>query len=317
MMEKYSFEAAQNVIKDLRNSESVRKDVGVFIARLAGPPNGPEGSKDWILLREFVLANHAAVNWYYEKQKNRRSWRTWYAIVSIAVILFLPVVVFKLSALAPEGAKDSPSVWLAQMTAIITGLTGAYRAMAAWLNKTFAASNLMQAATELKGNIYGFENDWRLNAFAGNVLTEGCKKALENGIHVARQIVAKQRDAYFAASAPPNVEILSSVKKASDDAKMLLTKFQSPTLARSLKKEAAEQKRQTGIERLKREMIELLSQNDALDTLIENKKKELAQESDALRKKVLTGAIPILQKSRDANEKALIEKQAKIKALET
>ena len=322
---RYDFEVADSKFIKIRDATKFEADTEEFIRRLGGPTAVEDDSEavasteiddaDRKALSAYVLANHRAVKWYQDKRDTMRERRTGYALLSIAVLALTPIVIFGLTKLLPANDEGSPAVWLSQATALVGGLMAAHRAIAAWLDKTFAAANFVQAAAALKANIYAFEEDWRDKAFATEKLTDECREALGMGIRAARDIVAKQRDDFFAASAPSNVDIASSLVKASKDTAALFGAFQSPALRRALGEEKATQTRLAAAASLREEINELNEQNKLLDALIEKLDRELLATTDDARKKTLQDRVNSVKKTRDKNEDALIKKAGSIAAL--
>lgn len=322
---RYDFEAVDSKFITVRDPAELESDINEFIRRL-GDPTAVAGDSeavadmemeaaDWKALSAYVLANHRAVKWYQDKRDLMRSRRTGYAWLTIAVLALTPIAIFGLTKWATAGAEGSPEVWLSQATALVGGLMAAHRAISAWLNKTFAAANFVQAAAALKANIYAFEADWRDKAFATGKLTDECREALDMGIRAARDIVAKQRDDFFAASAPSNVDIASSLIKASKDTTALFGAFQSPALRRALDEEKAAQTRLAAAASLRIEINELNEQNKLLDALIEKLDRELSEPTDDAQKKTLQDRVDSVKKTRDKNEDTLIKKAGSIAAL--
>ena len=324
-VDRYDFEAVDSKFITVRDPAKFEADTEKFIRRLGGPTAvaGDSGAvasteieaADWKALSAYVLANHRAVKWYQDKRDTMRSRRTGYALLSIGVLALTPILIFSLTKLLTAGGGESSAALLAQATALVGGLMAAHRAIAAWLNKTFAAANFVQAAAALKANIYAFEEDWRDKAFATGKLTDECREALDMGIRAARDIVAKQRDDFFAASAPSNVDIANSLVKASKDTTALFGAFQSPALRRALDEGKAAQTRLAAAASLREEINGLNEQNKMLDALIEKLDRDLSTTTDAAQEKTLQDRVDSVKKTRDKNEDAIIKKAGSIAAL--
>ena len=217
------------------SEDDVKNDLDEFIDRLCIDRSSPEeiGPKDEELLRTYVKANHRAADWYDKARDRRRKSREKYAKGRIILLALLPVGVFILSFFFEGKAA------VAQATVILTGMMGAFRASSEWMEKKFGASNFAKAASDLKEKIYAFEGEWRDKAFedgSGN-LTPDCRAALKTGITEAREIARKQRDAYFAGTAPPSIDIMKYLDKAKTDVAAIIKNYQTPELTKALKDE--------------------------------------------------------------------------------
>ena len=313
----YVFESGNRLPFVERNSEELTSDVKEFIRRLGGPSvelavrANPEHKKT---ITDYVLANHRAVKWYQDKRDKMRDRRIGYALLSIALLAITPVLIFFVTKSVGD-SSSSAEIWLSQATALAGGLIAAQRAISAWVQKSFAASNFVQAASALKANIYAFEGDWNGKAFDNNALTVECREALLLGIRAAREIIAKQRDDFFAASAPPAFDIANALTKGAKDASVLFGAYRSPAFQRMLSDQKA---LQTTLEKkagLRVEIKELNEHNKLIDDLIQRLEDDISKAESSGDTAELTERVKKLRNTRTTNEDALIEQAASLASL--
>lgn len=244
-------------------------------------------------LNNFVLANHRAANWYSKASRERRRGRENFARKQIILLFVLPLAVFAISFI------PSAEMGVAQLTVILSGILAAVRVRAEWIQKSFAESNFAQAASELKEKIYTFEAEWAGKAFKGWVVNAQFEEAVLDGIRDAKLIVRKQRDSYFKESAPPEVDIVASLSKTTEDIGKLLKLYGSPTYKLALKAEADKAADDLLKKKAKAQIAEGEALLEVLEDLIEEKG-QLIQESDNVaRKKSLERRREALQKQFD------------------
>lgn len=326
----YDFEARDSKFFTVRDPAKLRADAEEFIRRLS-EPNDPtsflanldKDSEERKSIYGYVLHNHRAIKWYQDKREAIGRQRVAFAVLSILLLAVTPILIFYATKLFSNGTTDSTGttgsteLLLSQATALIGGLMAAQRAISAWLQKTFSAANFMGAASSLKAKIYAFESDWQGKAFdpSSGQLMKDCHLALEVGVREARDIVTKQRNDYFAANAPPNVDIATSLIKASKDTSSLLSSYQTPELRDALAEEKSAKTRLEKASKLEQEIKELVEQNKLLDHEIQTKEQQHLAENDAGKKAALKSRLTNLTKTRDGNEDQLIKKRGSIAAM--
>ncbi len=203
-----------------------------------------------------------------------------------------------------------------QVTVLLTGLMAAYRASNQWVEAKFAASNFGKAASALKENVYAIEAQWAgvRPKMDGDRLCPEFELALNQGILQAREIVRKQRDDYFAASAPPTVDIMDTLTKSRTDVIALLKQFQSPKMTETLKQEAEAKVKSIAMDTLQNDVAKLTATLAAQNDLIASKESEKVS-ADATRKKSLDALILALSDARNQMEKTLLEKSVALTVL--
>jgi len=293
------------------SEEDVNNDLEEFIKRLQidSTTPGKLDQKDEELLRTYVKANHRAADWYSRARDRRRESRVKYAKGRIILLALLPVGVFVLSLMF--GGKAA----VAQATVILTGLIAAFRASSEWMEKKFAGSNFAKAASDLKEKIYAFEGEWKGKAFTANALMGTCRDALTGGIKEAREIARKQREAYFAATAPPSIDIMKSLDKAKTDVAALIKNYQAPELKKALKDEQEKEAVELAMNLILAKISKLTALIDARDQLIAEKKQEMEAEQDEARKGALKTFIDTLKKAQLQSETELMKKTLELAAM--
>ena len=288
--------------------EEVAQDLQVFIKRLSGPDT--LNSQDQILLKRFVKTNHRAADWYGRARDKRRRSQKNYARGRIILLLFIPISILGLSL----QWKDQAAV--TQATILVTGIMAAFRASSEWMENTFKASNFAKAASELKEKIYAFEGAWNSKAFESGSLTEPCKTALQEGVVQAQEIVRKQRETYFTASAPPSVDIMGVLETARTNATKLIANYQSPKVAEAIKKEEEVKATQAAKDQHMAEIAKLTALIQGRKALIDEKEKEkMSLKDDDPRKGALTTFISTLQKAQEGTETSLLTKTTELAAM--
>ena len=306
-MESYEFEKQH---PSFGTPEEIEKDLKVFVKRLGLEKELKDvEANDKKLLTLYVQTHHRAADWYSKVRDKRRTSREQYAWGRVILLVLIPLGVLGVS------LQWDNQVAVTQATILLTGLMAAFRASSEWMENTFAASNFAKAASELKEKLYAFEGAWNGKAFENVALTDDCKTALQEGIDQAREIVRKQREAYFTASAPPSIDIMGALETARTNATALIKNYQSPRLAEVLKKEEENKAQELTRNRIVAEISKLTALMSARDELIVAKEQELASSNDDARKGVLKTFIATLREAQQGTETSLIVKTSELAAL--
>ena len=141
----------------------------------------------------------------------------------------------------------------------------------------FAASNFTKAASELKENIYAFENEWRGKKKIDDNDKQLFERALKEGVSSAHDIVRNQRDDYFTASAPPKINIIKLLGKASTDVASLFSTYRSQKLTTTLSAEVDSDAKKAAKELLLADIAKLINIVNARNELISEKRNNLKE----------------------------------------
>ena len=288
----------------------VDHDLTVFVTRLGLEQGKEPDAVDKILLKRYVQTNHRAADWYGKVRDKKRKSRENYAWGRIILLALIPLSVLGLTFFMEGQAA------VTQATILLTGLIAAFRASSEWMENTYAASNFAKAASELKESIYAFEGQWNGKAFNGAKLKEEAQNALLEGITKAREIVRKQRESYFTDSAPPSVDIMTTLDTAKATATKLIANFQSPHVAEALKNEENDKAKLVAREQYMAEITKLTALMKGRDELITQKEKELSPlKDDDPRKGAVETFIKTLRKAQEEAEISLLTKTSELGAL--
>lgn len=187
------------------------------------------------ILLNFILNHHKLILRYEELQNRETKWRYIFIFISLMLLCMIPGVIFMISA--------NNSNYLAQATAILTGLLAVHKSLSSWLDKRKITGNFWKAKSDLKTKLYAFEDKWKgqamqavtENGVAKNKLKNDFVQEARGAILEARAIVQDEQSKFFDAVTYPSIDLGEVLKDAGNNAKALVSAHQSPKLEQRVK----------------------------------------------------------------------------------
>ncbi|MCE7914783.1 MAG: hypothetical protein DYH15_08880 [Nitrosomonas sp. PRO4] len=227
----YSFENEGR--RKFINRESEDAALEEFAHRLEFTASDFREHRDVLL--NFILNHHKLIFRYDELQNRETKWRYIFIFISLMLLCVIPGVIFIIS--------TNNSNYLAQATAILTGLLAVHKSLSSWLDKRKIIGNFWKAKSDLKTKLYAFEDKWKGQATQTVTENEIVKNKLKNdflqearsAIIEARAIVQDEQSKFFDAVTYPSIDLVEVLKDAGSNAKTLVSAHQSPELEQRVK----------------------------------------------------------------------------------
>ncbi|MEM6496987.1 MAG: hypothetical protein AAF709_09715 [Pseudomonadota bacterium] len=211
--------------------QATQNAMGVFLQRIDANVHPDKlDMHSRALLFKFVSIHQVAIQWYTDNIEKKRRKQDGFGRLTIILAFFIPLSTMLVPFLDSVVELGSPEVVAAQITGVITGLLAAHRALQTWFQQRNMIATWWRASADLKGDLYGLEDDWRgvgsvvvatgngPNGEASYTLGPKFKKDLQKGIEKARTIIRAEKNAFYTKlGEQPNINLGGILSQASRD----------------------------------------------------------------------------------------------------
>lgn len=274
----YNFEdKGRRQFPDKSSEDDALRD---FKKRLAIPDNVGLTEDHRNLLLKFILNFHKLISYYQQRRKKENRWHSWFTFLSLFLLVAIPCLIYWVTTLY-EQDKIHANIVVSQLTAVLTGLIAVQKSISSWLDKRKIVGNFWKAESELKTNLYTFEDKWKEQAFEilTNATTPTLKESflieLKAAIADSRAIVQEEQSKFFEAEIYPSIDLGDLLKVSGNTAKEIVTAHATPSPKESSELEQLK-KRNQEIEAAKRKVAQLKKEIEQRTILIDDKRKQLA-----------------------------------------